>query len=95
MGTMSKQTTRRKARTRFSLKAAGHGRPRLSVFRSGRHIYAQIINDAAGKTLAAASSLDEAMKAKAKIGAPKDAAAAARQADRRARHQGRRQGSRI
>ncbi len=69
-----KQTARRKGRTRFSVKAAAHGRPRLSVFRSGRHIYAQIIKDEDGKTLAAASSIDEGMKGKK--GATKDAAAA-------------------
>ena len=57
MGTASKQTNRRRARTRFSIKASAHGRPRLSVFRSGRHIYAQVIADEEGKTLAAASWL--------------------------------------
>ena len=70
-----KQTARRKARTRFSVKAAAHGRPRLSVFRSGRHIYAQIIKDEDGKTLAAASSIDEGMKGASKKGSTKDAAA--------------------
>ena len=59
MTTRTKSTIRRRNRTRFSVKAAAHGRPRLSVFRSGRHIYAQIIADADGKTLAAASSIDE------------------------------------
>ena len=69
-----KSIARRKARTRFSVKAAAHGRPRLSVFRSGRHIYAQIIKDEDGLTLVAASSLDEGIKG-AKVGANKDAAA--------------------
>jgi len=69
-----KQTARRKGRTRFSVKAAAHGRPRLSVFRSGRHIYAQIIKDEDGKTLAAASSIDEGLKGAVK-GGTKDAAA--------------------
>ena len=64
---------RRKGRTRFAVKAAAHGRPRLSVFRSGRHIYAQIIEDANGKTLAAASSVDA--DGKAKKGSTKEAAA--------------------
>jgi large subunit ribosomal protein L18 len=59
-----KQTARRIARTRFSVKAAAHGRARLSVFRSGRHIYAQIIADNDGKTLAAASSVDTDLKGK-------------------------------
>ncbi len=48
---------RRRRRVRTALKATSGGRPRLSVHRSGRHIYAQIIDDAAGRTLAAASTL--------------------------------------
>jgi len=51
----SKLFDRRKGRTRFRL-ASTASRPRLSVFRSGRHIYAQIIDDRAGQTVAAASS---------------------------------------
>jgi large subunit ribosomal protein L18 len=47
---------RRKARTRFKLTTHAYGRPRLSVFRSGKHIYAQIIDDRAQATLAAAST---------------------------------------
>jgi large subunit ribosomal protein L18 len=74
MSTASKQTSRRRARTRFSIKAAAHGRPRLSVFRSGRHIYAQVIADEDGKTLAAASSVDTDLKGKAK-GSTKEGAA--------------------
>jgi large subunit ribosomal protein L18 len=54
------------------LRKAANGRPRLSVFRSGKHIYAQIIDDRQGVTLAAASSLDEAVKLK--TGANKEAA---------------------
>ena len=47
---------RRKKRTRFRLVKNAAGRPRLSVFRSGRHIYAQIIDDRVGITIAAAST---------------------------------------
>lgn len=47
----------RKYRLRFKIRGTAE-RPRLSVFRSTKHIYAQIIDDLAGKTLASASSLD-------------------------------------
>ena len=53
---------RRRRRVRTALKAHSRGRLRLSVHRSGRHIYAQIIDDAAGKTLVAASSLVKGSK---------------------------------
>ncbi len=53
---------RRRARVRRTLKASANGRPRLSVFRSGRNIYAQIIDDVTGTTLAAASTLDKSLR---------------------------------
>jgi len=68
--------TRRKARLRYQLRQKSSGRPRLSVFRSGKHIYAQIIDDAAGRTVAAASTLDKDLKSTLKTGADKSAAAA-------------------
>lgn len=48
---------RRRRRVRTALRARAGGKPRLSVHRTGRHIYAQIIDDAAGRTVAAASTL--------------------------------------
>ena len=65
---------RRRRRVRTALRARSAGKPRLSVHRSGRHIYAQDIDDLAGKTLASASSLDKDLKAK--TGATKDSAQA-------------------
>ncbi|WP_395709357.1 50S ribosomal protein L18 [Reyranella sp.] len=66
---------RRQRRTRHALRQAAGGRPRLSVFRSGKHIYAQVIDDLKGATLASASSLDEGVKGRIKTGADKSAAA--------------------
>ena len=67
---------RRKRRTRFNVKRLAKGKPRLSIFRSGKHVYAQVIDDGAGRTLAAASSIDKDLRAKLKTGADKEAAAA-------------------
>jgi large subunit ribosomal protein L18 len=67
---------RRRERLRFQLRQKSGGRVRLSVFRSSKHIYAQIIDDAAGRTVAAASSLDRDLRTGLKTGADKDAAAA-------------------
>ena len=57
---------KRRQRVRTSIRQRAGDRPRLSVHRSGRHIYAQVIDDAAGTTLAAASTLDKEIKGKAK-----------------------------
>jgi|SRR6185437_9728349 large subunit ribosomal protein L18 len=65
---------RRKARVRRSLRVAAKGRPRLSVFRSDKNIYAQIIDDATGRTLAAASTVDKDVKAAGKSGSTQAAA---------------------
>jgi len=56
---------RRRRRVRTTLRGVSSGKPRLSVHRSGRHIYAQVIDDSAGKTLASASTLDSELKGKA------------------------------
>ncbi len=65
---------RRKMRVRKGVKARANGRPRLSVFRSDKNIYAQIIDDSTGRTLAAASTLDKDVKAKVKNGGTQTAA---------------------
>ena len=65
-------TIRRARRVRTHLKKVANGRPRLSVFRSAKNIYAQVIDDERGVTLAAASSLEGEKKTK---GSDKDAAA--------------------
>ena len=73
MALSSRQSADKRARrTRTRLKALANGRPRLSVFRSSKNIYAQVIDDAQGVTLAAASSLEGEGKTR---GADKDAAA--------------------
>ena len=65
---------RRKARVRRAIKKAANGRPRLSVFRSSKQIYAQIIDEARGHTVAAASTLEKDIKDKLKTGADVQAA---------------------
>ena len=65
---------RRRERLRYQLRQKSVGRPRLSVFRSGKHIYAQIIDDAAGRTVAAASTLDASLREALRTGADREAA---------------------
>src|SRR6187549_2699623 len=55
---------RRRRRVRTALRARATGKPRLSIHRSGKHIYAQVIDDAAGKTVVAASTLDKDVRGK-------------------------------
>jgi len=65
---------RRAARVRRALRRAANGRPRLSVFRSSKHIYAQVIDDVGGRTVAAASSRDKDLREALKTGADTTAA---------------------
>ena len=67
---------RRKQRVRLSLRRTASGRPLLSVFRSSKHIYAQVIDDVKGVTVAAASSVEKDMRGSLKTGANVDAAKA-------------------
>ena len=76
MAKFKNSTERRRARVRRAVKAAGRGRPRLSVFRSSKHIYAQVIDDLKGETLASASSLEKTMRESGNTGANIDAAKA-------------------
>jgi len=65
---------RRKGRVRRAVKAAANGRLRLSVYRSSKHIYAQVIDDTKGETIAAASSLEKSAREGLKTGADINAA---------------------
>ena len=76
MGALNEGFTRRAQRVRHSLKRKSHGRARLSVFRSSKHIYAQVIDDAGDKTVAAASTLDKDLKGSLKKGSDMEAAQA-------------------
>ena len=67
---------RRKQRIRNRIRRRKNDRPRLSVFRSGKNIYAQVIDDRGGTTVVAASTLDKELRGSLKTGADKDAAAA-------------------
>ena len=74
MASSKKLSDRRTQRTRLKIGKRVGGRPRLSVFRSGKHIYAQVINDVEGKTVAAASTLERGMRDEVKNGSSVDAA---------------------
>ena len=74
MATVKARTARRQATVRRAIKEAATGRARLTVFRSSKHIYAQVIDDLKGSTVAAASSLEKDMRSK--TGANVDAAKA-------------------
>ena len=76
MASIKKEVMRRSARVRRKVKAVANGRPRLSVHRSSKNIYVQIIDDAAGNTLAAASTLDGDLRKSLKTGADTGAASA-------------------
>ena len=78
MSRLTDRTARRTAsvRRRVKLAAGTSGRARLSVFRSSKHIYAQLIDDVKGTTVAAASSLEKTMREGAKTGANIEAAKA-------------------
>jgi large subunit ribosomal protein L18 len=71
--TILRQRIRRRYRVRKPLKGTAE-RPRLSVFRTHKHIYAQIIDDASGKTLASASSVDRHLRDSVGFGGNKQAA---------------------
>jgi large subunit ribosomal protein L18 len=76
MAQTSKQVERRKARVRRAVKTAAGARVRLSVHRSSKHIYAQVIDDVKGATLAAASTLEKDLRGSLKTGADIGAAKA-------------------
>ncbi|HML08715.1 MAG TPA: 50S ribosomal protein L18 [Xanthobacteraceae bacterium] len=76
MAKPSDRIERRRGRVRGALRQAAHGRKRLSVFRSSKHIYAQLIDDDQGTTLASASSIEKPTRGTLKTGASVEAAKA-------------------
>jgi large subunit ribosomal protein L18 len=76
MATVADRTLRRTAKVRRNVRRAAGERARLSVFRSSKHIYAQLIDDASGRTVVSASSMEKDMREGLKTGANIDAAKA-------------------
>jgi len=76
MSTLTAGAQKRARRVLRTLKAKAGTRPRLSVFRSSKHSYAQIIDDTAGRTIVAASTMEKDLKSSLKTGADKSAAEA-------------------
>ena len=76
MATVSDRTLRRTAKVRRNVRRAAGDRARLSIFRSSKHIYAQVIDDVKGETVASASSLEKDMRGSLKTGANIEAAKA-------------------
>lgn len=74
MKTSKELYDRRRKRTSGKVKRNNSGRPRLAVFRSGKHIYAQVIDDKSGATVASASSIDKDVRGNLKTGASVEAA---------------------
>src|SRR6476620_2420956 len=76
MATVTDRNVRRTAKVRRNIRRAAGNRARLSVFRSSKHIYAQVIDDADGQTVVSASSLEKDMRGNLKTGANIEAAKA-------------------
>ena len=76
MANSTSVSARRRNRVRRRIKTAAGDRPRLSIFRSGKNIYAQVIDDVKGQTLVAASTLDKELKKGLSKGGNREAAAA-------------------
>src|SRR6201991_3673232 len=76
MATVLDRTIRRTAKVRRGIRRAAQGRARLSVFRSSKHIYAQVIDDLKGETIVSASSIEKDMSGGLKTGADIEAAKA-------------------
>lgn len=71
---LAKRKVRRGFRVRNRVRRDAHGRPRLSVFKSNRHIYAQIIDDEAGRTLVAASTMETVVSGPGKAASSREMA---------------------